>query len=138
VELGKIQTMCHTLTQELQEAIKELVFGSDVPSIDLGGVVDSMSWSQAFRGNSYSFIEYVTNKKRTDVGYRYLFEQAKQRDCKGRWKLLKKNKTSQKMEWVDGQVKKYLNKERQFLRKLMVCMHIIGKHLTKEDISVID
>jgi hypothetical protein len=37
--------MCHTLTQELLEAMKELTFGSDVPSIDLGGVVDSMAWS---------------------------------------------------------------------------------------------
>jgi hypothetical protein len=36
------------------------------------------------------------------------------------------------MEWVDAQVKKYLNKERQFSRKLMVCMHITGEHLTKE------
>ena len=40
------------------------------------------------------------------------------------------------MEWVDGQVKKYLSKERQFLRKLMVCMHITGKHLaTKGEVG---
>ena len=30
------------------------------------------------------------------------------------------------MEWVDAQVKKYLTRERQFLQKLMVCMHIMG------------
>jgi hypothetical protein len=43
VELGRIQNMCHALMQELQEAMKELTFGSNVPSIDLGGIVDSMS-----------------------------------------------------------------------------------------------
>jgi len=40
--LGRIYNMCYTLIQELQEAIKELTFGSDVPSIDLGSTVDSM------------------------------------------------------------------------------------------------
>jgi hypothetical protein len=135
VELDRIRTMCYTLIQELQEAMKELTFETDVPSIDLGGIVDSMSWSQAFRRNSYSFIEHVANRERTDVGYRYLFERAKGKSKgkgKSGWKLLKKSRASQKMEWVDGQVKKYLKKERQFLRKLMVCMHITGKHLSKQ------
>jgi hypothetical protein len=135
VELGRIRNMCHALVQELREAMEGLTFGSNVPSIDLGSAVDSMSWSHAFRRNGYSFTEHVANKERTDVGYQYLFEWAKQGKCKskgkGGWKLLKKSRASQKMEWVDGQVKKYLSKERQFLRKLMVCMHITGKHLTK-------
>jgi len=48
---------------------------------------------------------------------------------KGGWKLLRKSRASQKTEWVDAQVKKYLTKERQFLRKLMVCMHISGEQL---------
>ena len=49
---------------------------------------------------------------------------------------MRKSRANQKMEWVDGQVKKYLSKERQFLRKLMVCMHIIGKHLaTKGEVG---
>ena len=42
VELSKIQNMCSTLTQELQEAIKELTFGSDMPSIELEEIVDSI------------------------------------------------------------------------------------------------
>jgi hypothetical protein len=29
---------------------------------------------------------------------------------------------------MDAQVKKYLTKEKQFLQKLMVCMHVTGKH----------
>jgi hypothetical protein len=40
--------------------------------------------------------------------------------------LLRKNKTTRQVEWVDSQVQAYLTKERQFLRKLMVCMHITG------------
>jgi hypothetical protein len=43
MELSKIKKMCSTLTQELQEAMRELTFGSSVPSIDLGGIVDSMA-----------------------------------------------------------------------------------------------
>ena len=124
MELGKVRDMCHALTQELEAAMEELTFGSAAPHIDLGSVVDSTSWSQAFRRSHYSFIEHVANKQRLDVGYGYLLERAKQ--GQGGWKLLKKSRASQKMEWVDGQVKKYLNKERQFLRKLMVCMHIAG------------
>ena len=123
--------MCRALTQELREAMRELTLGSDVPSIDLGSIVDSMAWSQAFRRQGYSFAEHVANEDRTGVGYRYLFERAKQGKDQGKaaggWRLLRKSKASQKMEWVDAQVKKYLSKERQFLRKLMVCMHVTGE-----------
>jgi hypothetical protein len=35
--------MCYTLMQELQEAMKELTFEANVPSIDLGGIVDSIA-----------------------------------------------------------------------------------------------
>jgi hypothetical protein len=125
VELGKIRTMCHTLVRELQESMTELTFGPNVPSIDLGQIVDSMSWSQAFRRQNYSFIEHRQNKEQAGVGYRYLLERA--RKGEGGWRLLRKNKASRQEEWVDGQMKKYLTKEKQFLRKLMVCMHITGK-----------
>ena len=131
MELSKIQNMCSTLTQELQEAMEELTFGTSVPSIDLGDIVDSMAWSQQFRQQGYSFIEHAKNQEHTGVGYQYLLERAKAGRNKGMgkggWKLLRKSRTSQKTEWVDAQVKKYLSKERQFLRKLMVCMHISGE-----------
>jgi len=130
VELGKIRDMCCTLVQELQEALAELTFGS-VPSIDLGAIVDSMAWAQGFRRQSYSFMEHVANKERTGVGYRYLLERA--RKGEGGWQLLKSRaRQTGPIEWVDMQVKKYLNKERQFLRKLMVCMHVTGEYLTRE------
>src|SRR5277367_6035403 len=117
--------MCHTLVRELQECMRELTFGSNVPSIELGRIVDSMSWSQAFRRQNFSFIDHGPNKEQAGIGYRYLLERA--RKGEGRWRLLRKSKTSQGKEWVDGQVKKYLTKEKEFLRKLMVCMHITGK-----------
>jgi hypothetical protein len=124
VELGKIRKMCNILISELQESLQSLVLESDIPPIDLGQIVDSMAWSQAFRRQNYSFIEHVQNKGRVGVGYRYLLERAQKRG--GGWKLLKKG-PDQKVEWVDAQVKAYLTKERQFLRKLMVCMHVTGK-----------
>jgi hypothetical protein len=101
VELGKIKSMCHTLVQELQEALDELTFGP-VPSIDLGAIVDSMAWSQEFRRESYSFIKHVANKEHTGVGYRYLFKRAEKGE--GGWKLLQKGRASPALEWVDMQV----------------------------------
>ena len=130
VELGKIRDMCRTLIQELQEALEELTFGS-VPGIDLGTIVDSMAWAQAFRRESFSFIKHAANKEHTGVGYGYLLERA--RKGEGRWRLLRKSQAGQ-TEWVDVQVKKYLSKERQFLRKLMVCMYVTGKYLSRESI----
>jgi hypothetical protein len=77
----------------------------------------------------------MKNQERTGVGYRYLLERAKAGRNKGMgksgWKLLRKSRASQRTEWVDAQVKKYLTKEQQFLQKLMVCMHITGEHLSK-------
>jgi hypothetical protein len=126
VELAKVQSMCHTLVQELQESMKELAFQGDVPSIDLSRIVDSMSWSQAFQKLNHNFIQHAANKELVgNVDFKYLLERARKRQ--GGWRLMKKARGSQKMEWVDAQVKKYLTKERQFLRKLMVCMHVTGK-----------
>jgi hypothetical protein len=98
MELSKIKKMCSTLTQELQEAMRELTFGSSVPSINLGGIVDSMAWSQQFRQQGYSFIEHAKNQEHTGVGYRYLLERAKEGRNRGRgkggWKLLWKSRAS--------------------------------------------
>ena len=135
VELRKIRSMCHTLIKELQEAMQELTFQGDVPSIDLSDIVDSMAWSQAFRRQSYSFMEHVANQERAGVGYRYLLEQA--RKGAGGWRLLKKSKASQQTEWVDAQAKKYLTKERRFLRKLMVCMHVMGRYSIQKAIRLV-
>jgi hypothetical protein len=124
VVLSKFQKLCQILISELQEMMRTLMFQADIPTIDLSSIVDSMSWSQAFRRQNYSFIEHVQNRDQVGVGYRYLLDRA--RKGEGGWNLLRKNKASRQIEWVDGQVRSYLTKERQFLRKLMVCMHITG------------
>jgi len=116
--------MCHRLIGELQELIKVLTFESNVGLIDLSRIVDSMAWSQSFRRQNFSFIEHVQNEDQLKVGYRYLLDRA--RKGKGGWRLLKKNRTTQEDEWVEPQVKAYLTKERRFLNKLMVSMHVTG------------
>jgi hypothetical protein len=125
VELKKIENMCHELIEELQKLMRILTFDSAVPTIDLSRIVDSMAWSQLFRQQNYSFISHVQNQDQVQGSYEYLLNRARRRE--GQWRLLQKNQTSQKMEWVDAQVQSYLTKERQFLRKLMVCMHITGE-----------
>ena len=126
VELAKICTMWQALIGELQQLMQVLTFGSEVPAIDLSRIVDSMSWSQGFRQQNYSFTSHVQNRDQAGVGYKYLLERA--RNGKGGWRLIKKRRGSQQRQWNKAQVKAYLTKERQFLRKLMVCMHITGKH----------
>jgi hypothetical protein len=46
--------------------------------------------------------------------------------------MLKKKAGSHKVKWVKGQVQAYLTKERQFLRKLIVCMYVIGGQPARE------
>jgi len=124
IVLAKIEKMSHTLIQELQEMMRGLTFGSPVPQIDLSQIVDSMAWSQAFRRQNFNFIEHVQNQDQVAGDYRFLLARAQQK--KGPWRLLRKNQRTGKVEWVDSQVTSYLTKERQFLRKLMVCIHITG------------
>ena len=76
MELSKIRTMYQALISEFQEAITELTYRCSVPSIDLGSIMDSMAWAQAFRRQHHSFIEHVENRAQTGVGYWYLLEQA--------------------------------------------------------------
>jgi hypothetical protein len=46
--------------------------------------------------------------------------------------MLKKKAGSHEVEWVKRQVQAYLTKERQFLRKLIVCIHVIGGQPARE------
>jgi hypothetical protein len=124
VVLAKIESMCRTVIRELHALMSELTFGSPVPAIDLGQIVDSMAWSQAFRRQNFSFIDHAQNQEQVAGDYGFLLERARKKE--GKWRLLKKSHTTRKVEWVDAQVQSYLTKERQFLRKLMVCMHITG------------
>jgi len=139
VELGKVHTMCKVITGELEELVQDLAFNQPVAAIDLSRIVDSMAWSPEFRQLGFSFIHHVKNQDQTNVGgFRYLFEQAsvqpkkkeKARDCKTGWRLFKKVPSGE-YEWNDSQKKGYLNREQEFLRKLMVVMQVTGEYLPK-------
>lgn len=124
VELKKVEDMCHALIQELQASMLALTFGTPVPTVDLSRIIDTMSWSQAFRRQSYSFIDHVKNQDQTAGDYRFLYDRARRKE--GQWRFFKKNAETKQIEWVPTQVQAYLSVERQFLRTLMVCMHITG------------
>ena len=132
VELSKVHMMCRVITGELKELVQELAFNQPMTTIDLSRIADSMAWSGEFRQLGYSFIDHVKNQVQTNVGrYKYLFERAAQkkkktRDSKTEWKLFKKVPSGEYV-WNDSQKRSYLNRERQFLRKLMVIMQVTGK-----------
>ncbi len=101
-----------------------LTFGSAVPTVDLGRIIDSMAWSQAFRRQNFSFVEHVQNQDQVKEGYRYLLDRAWKGE--GPWTMFRRNQATKQGEWFDPQVQAYLTKERYFWRKLIVCMHITG------------
>jgi hypothetical protein len=77
VVLSKFQKICQILISELQERMRILTFQADIPTIDLGQIVDSMAWSHAFRRQNYSFIEHMQNRDQVGIGYRYLLDHAR-------------------------------------------------------------
>jgi hypothetical protein len=119
--LGKIQVMCHGLMQEMLALLNELTFQKAVPTIDLSQVIDSMAWSQEFRRDDYSFIKQAQNKASMDVGFKFGLKRA--RKASGEWQMFKQDEGGQ-TEWIDNRAHGYLNIEKQFLRKLMVYIHV--------------
>ena len=122
VELEKVREMCQDLIGLLQRLLYNLAFDSELPMVDLSKIIDSMAWNSEFRQSDYSFINHVKNQERTDVGYEYLLKRA--RKGSKEWQLLHKSNRSYK--WNESQKQAYLNQERDFLRKLMVTLHITG------------
>ena len=123
VEMAKIEVMCQELIKDLGMILDELVFGSKVADIDLGQIIDSMSWSQEFRRDDYSFIQHPKNKVQVDFGYRLLLKKA--RKAVGEWQMIKRGIDGE-MHWIDHRVKAYLVQEKGFLKKLMVACHVTG------------
>ncbi|OBT83214.1 hypothetical protein VE02_08215 [Pseudogymnoascus sp. 03VT05] len=105
VELKKIREMCHDLMGLLQRLLYNLAFDSELPI------------------SNYSFINHVKNRECIDVGYQYLLKRA--RKGSKEWQLLQRAADGS-YKWNDSQKQAYLNEERQFLRKLMVTLHVIG------------
>ncbi|KAL5344321.1 hypothetical protein ACLOAV_010750 [Pseudogymnoascus australis] len=82
-----------------------------------------MAWNSEFRQSNYSFINHAKNQERTDVGYQYLLKRA--RKGSKEWRLLQRAADGS-YKWNDSQKQAYLNQERNFLRKLMVTLHVTG------------
>ncbi|PQE31531.1 recq family helicase protein [Rutstroemia sp. NJR-2017a WRK4] len=122
--LTKIETMCQRLVGKLRAMMRSLTFDAPVPTVDLHEIVDSMAWSQAFRRQGFSFIDHIANQEQTQGDWQYLYERA--RKGEGRWTMFTKKPDSTNRAWVKGQLMAYLSTEREFLRTLMVCMHITG------------
>ena len=119
IKIRKLQEFGSAVITEARAALQQLTFRSELPVIDLGKIIDTMSWSSELRKSAYSF---VTDKRfRLDVGFEFLLQRARQtpKDLQ----LLKKNINGKEC-WNDRAVHSYLANERRFLRKLIVAMYI--------------
>ena len=127
VDLRKIRSMWVALFQELQEALLELTLDAPTPSINLESLHDTTSEVGFLSNQGYSFMDHPKHKNlwsSKKKRFQYLLKRASQN--KGQFKVLRKKPGSHELEWCDPQVRAYLMREIQFLRLLMVCMHITG------------
>src|SRR5271156_2957757 len=124
VAMAKMRTMCQALTIELEGLLYELLFHQSVTPVPLPQLVDSMGTAQRFQQKGYSFVDHPDNA-RWKVRWEFLWE----RMLKADQKLVKSSGSgsgSGQLEWADQPCKAYLAREKQFLLKLMVAMHIMG------------
>jgi len=124
VAIAKVQAMCQALTTELEGLLYELLFRQSVTPVPLPQLVDSMGTAQRFQQKGYSFLDHPDNK-RWKVGWEFLWE----RMLKADRKLIKSSGSgsgSGQEKWAEQPCKAYLAREKQFLLKLMVAMHIQG------------
>ena len=127
VAVAKIRSMCQALIQELQEILHELLFHQAVPDVPLAEVVDSTGSGQSFRQDNYCFVDHPANVQFCKVSWEFLYKRMLQ--DKPEWRLVKASSSgsgSGTHQWVDFRKSGYLNRERQFLQKLMVAMHVTG------------
>ena len=93
--------------------LKWLIFDEAVPDINLGQIINSMVWSQEFRYNEYSFIQYSQNKY-LDIRYQGLLSRI--RKARGKRQMIKKG-ISGENKWIKYCVDAYLIVKKKFLRK---------------------
>ncbi|KFY25538.1 hypothetical protein V493_04595 [Pseudogymnoascus sp. VKM F-4281 (FW-2241)] len=115
------QTTDHNDTT-LQSQLMRLSFKQELPTIELSKVVDSVAWTQQFWRSNYNFTKHGANQH-LDVKYSYNLARARRatRDLQ----MLKQTENGE-LAWIDYRKHWYLTIERQFLRKLMVLVHIIA------------
>ncbi len=88
--------------------------------------MDSVAWTQQFRRSNYNFIKHGDNQH-LDVKYSYNLAQARlaTRDLQ----MLKQTENGE-LAWIDHRKHWYLTTKHQFLRKLMVLVHITARQLS--------
>jgi hypothetical protein len=119
-----VRTMCQELTVELEHLLHALLFCQTVTPVPLPQLVDSIGTAQRFQQKGYSFLDHPDNI-RWKVSWEFLWERMLISDQK----LVKSSgsgSSSSQWEWADQLYKAYLAREKQFLLKLMVAIHIIG------------
>jgi superfamily II DNA helicase RecQ len=124
VEMAKVRGICQELTVELEGLLHELLFSQSVKPVPLPQLVDSMGTAQRFQQKGYSFLDHPDNA-RWEVSWEFLWE----RMLKADQKLVKSSGSgsgSGQDEWTTQAGKAYLAREKQFLLKLIVAMHIQG------------
>ena len=126
VAMAKVRAMCRELTVELEGLLGELLFGQGVRPVPLPQLVDSMGTAQQFQQKGYSFIDHPDNA-RWKVSWEFLWE----RMLAAGQQLVRQSRSGSsssggQLEWADQPCKAYLAREKQFLLKLMVAMHITG------------
>jgi superfamily II DNA helicase RecQ len=128
VAMAKLRTMCQAVLLELQDLFHELLFHQSVPPLPLPQLVDSMSSSQFFQRDGYSFVDHIDNAATCQVGWRFLYRQMLQddpeyhlsRDSSG------SGSGSGEQDWSGQRCQAYLTQEERFLTQMMVAMHIMG------------
>ena len=124
VGVAKVQTMCYILTVELEGLLYKLLFRQSVVLVPLLQLVDSIGIAQWFQQKGYSFVDHPNNT-RQKVSQEFLQE----RILTGDQKLVRtsgSSSSSSQLEQAELLYKVYLAREKQFLLKLIVAMHVIG------------
>ena len=114
--------MCQALTIELEGLLYELLFHQSVTPVPLPQLVDSMGAAQRFQQKGYSFVDHPDNGC-WKVGWEFLWEQMLHN---GQTLVKGSGSGSGQLEWADQQCKAYLAREKQFLLRLIVAIHVIG------------
>ena len=124
VTMAKIRVMWQELWRQLKEILDELLFHQGVPDVPLAEVVDHMGSAQNFRRDNFSFLDHVENHGTCKKDWQFLYQRMLHDEPK--WQLVKIGSGSADREWIDVRKSAYLNREGQFLSKLMVAMHVMG------------
>ena len=124
VGIAKVQMICYILIVELEGLLYKLLFRQSVAPVPLLQLVNSIGTAQQFQQKGYSFVDYPDNT-RWKVSQEFLWEWI----LTGDQKLVYTSGSSSgsgQLEQAELLCKAYLAREKQFLLKLMVAMHVIG------------